>query len=56
MEVKKVLVRTDGIKYVIIPKASTIKAGKLVLITDDITLINKFMEAEDGRKRRSKKN
>lgn len=32
-EVKKVLKRTDGIKYVIIPKKSKIKAGDNVRIT-----------------------
>ena len=31
-EVKKVLLRTDGIKYIIIPKDSKIIAGEYVII------------------------
>ncbi len=31
-EIKKVLVRTDGIKYIIIPKKSKIKKGDYVMI------------------------
>jgi len=30
--IKKVLLRTDGIKYIIIPKDSKIKAGDYVMI------------------------
>ena len=41
MEVKKVLQRTDGIKYIIIPKNSDLNKGDLVLITK--------MEEKDGR-------
>ena len=33
MEIKKVLKRTDGIKYLIIPKNSDIIAGDFVMIT-----------------------
>lgn len=50
MEVKKVLLRKDGIKYLIIPKKSNIKEGQQVLITNNMKLITKFLEAEDGRK------
>jgi len=32
-EVKKVLMRTDGIKYIIIPKDSELKQGDYVMIT-----------------------
>jgi len=32
MEIKKVLFRKDGIKYIIIPKNSEIKAGDFVQI------------------------
>jgi len=32
MEIKKILKRTDGIKYLIIPKASELQAGDLVMI------------------------
>lgn len=53
MEIKTVLIRTDGIKYLIIPKKSKIEAGERVLITNNLKLINKFMEAENGRKKRS---
>ena len=31
-EVKKVLMRTDGIKYIIIPKDSELKQGDYVMI------------------------
>ena len=30
MEVKKVLVRSDGVKYIIIPKHSDLNAGDLI--------------------------
>ena len=47
MEVKKVLIRTDGVKYIIVPKHSTFKAGDLIKLT-------KIEEKEDkdgkGRK------
>jgi hypothetical protein len=44
MEIRTVLIRIDGIKYCIIPKKSKIKAGDLVLITNNIKLINKMKE------------
>ena len=46
MEIKKVLLRTDGIKYLIIPKASEINGG-------DFVMINKIddKEVENGRKK-----
>jgi len=54
MEVRRVLIRTDGIKYLVIPKKSEIKEGELVLITNNLKLINKFLEKENGkRKKRS---
>lgn len=46
MEIKKVLVRKDGIKYCIIPKYSKINAGDLVIISNDMSLINKFKMEE----------
>lgn len=46
MEVRTVLERKDGIKMAIIPKQSKIKKGELVLITNNLTLINKFLEEE----------
>jgi len=50
MEVRKVLQRKDGIKMVIIPKASDIKKGELVLVTNNLKLIDKFIEEDkDGR-------
>jgi len=55
MEIRKVLIRTDGIKYLIVPKKSKIKEGELVLVTNNLKLITKFMEEENGKKwRRSK--
>jgi hypothetical protein len=49
MEVRKVLERKDGIKMVIIPKKSEIKKGELVLVTNNLSLITKFTEEENGR-------
>jgi hypothetical protein len=31
--IKRVLIRTDGIKYVVIPKASKLNSGDYVVIT-----------------------
>ena len=45
MEVKKVLVRKDGVKYIIVPKNSDLKAG------DIIKLIKIKKEDEDGKGR-----
>jgi len=46
MEIRNVLIRKDGIKYCIIPKKSKIKAGEIILITNNIKLINKFQKEE----------
>ena len=46
MEVRTCLERKDGIKMVIIPKKSKIKKGELVLVTNNLKLINKFIEEE----------
>jgi len=43
MEIRKVLIRKDGIKMVTIPKKSEINAG-------DYVIINK-MEEQNGRKK-----
>ena len=40
MEIKKVLLRKDGIKYLIIPKNSDLKK-------DDLVMINKIDEKEE---------
>jgi len=48
MEVKKVLLRNDGVKYIIIPKHSELVAGDL------IKLIKIKKEDEDGEGRRGK--
>ncbi len=50
MEIRTVLKRTDGIKYCIIPKQSLIKGGEKVLITNNLKLINKFIEEEKNDK------
>jgi len=48
--IRTVLRRKDGIKMVIIPKKSKIKKRQQVLVTNDLTLINKFLEEEkDGK-------
>lgn len=44
MEVMKVRVRTDGIKYIIIPKKSGINSGDFVKIIK--------LEEEDGRRKK----
>lgn len=46
MEVRTVLQRKDGVKMVIVPKNSKIKKGDLVLVTNNLTLINKFQMEE----------
>jgi len=46
MEIRNVLVRKDGIKYLIIPKKSKIKSGEKVLVTNNLKLINKFLKEE----------
>ena len=54
MEIRKVLIRSDGIKYLIIPKKSKIKEGDLVLITNNLSMINKYQEEEkNDRKNRN---
>ena len=46
MEVRTVLERKDGVKMVIIPKPSKIKKGDLVLVTNNLNLISKFIKEE----------
>lgn len=46
MEIRTCLERKDGIKMIIIPKRSKIKKGDLVLATNNLRLINKFMKEE----------
>lgn len=50
MEVARCLERKDGVKMVIVRKKSEIKKDDLVLMTNDLKLIKKFKEAEDGKK------
>lgn len=52
MEIKKVLIRKDGIKYIIIPKQSSINAGDLVVISNNLNLVNKFKTEESNVKGR----
>jgi hypothetical protein len=42
IEIKKILIRKDGIKYLIVPKNSKLKAGELILMTNDLNIINKY--------------
>lgn len=53
LEIRTVLQRTDGIKMAIIPKQSKIKKGDMVLITNNLTLINKFLEEEENDRKRN---
>jgi len=55
MEAKKVLIRSDGVKYIIVPKKSKIKEGELVLITNNLSLITKFMEEESNERRKKRR-
>jgi len=48
MEVRTVLLRKDGVKMVIIPKNSQINGGEQVLVTNNLRLINKFLEEEEN--------
>lgn len=48
MEVRTVLQRKDGIKMAIIPKKSKIRKGDKVLITNNLSLITKFIEEESN--------
>lgn len=50
MEIRRVLIRTDGIKYLIIPKKSKIKEGELVLVTNNLKMVNKFIKEESNGK------
>ena len=50
MEIKKVLIRKDGIKYCIIPKNSKIKEGEMILMTNNLKLINKYIDEENNEK------
>lgn len=56
MEIRKVLVRKDGIKFVIIPKKSEIEPGEHVMVSNDFLLINKFKKEEKNAKKRNRKN
>ena len=55
MEIKKVLIRKDGIKYCIIPKNSKINGGDLILMTNNLKLITKFIEEEKNVRGKGKK-
>lgn len=48
MEVRRCLERKDGIKMIIIPKKSNIKKDDLVLATNNLKLISKFMKEEEN--------
>lgn len=55
MELRTVLVRSDKIKYLIIPKKSEIQAGEKVLIINNLELINKFIEEEIWKQKKKQK-
>jgi len=52
MEIRTVLIRNDGVKYLIIPKKSVIKSVELVLVTNNLELINKFKQEEKNGRRK----
>jgi hypothetical protein len=47
MEILRVKIRKDGIKYLIVPKKSKIKQEDLVLVTNNLKLINKFQKEDN---------
>jgi len=51
MEVRTVLQRKDGVKMIIIPKKSQIKKGEQVLVTNNLSMVNKFIKEERNGKR-----
>ena len=53
MEIRKILLRTDGIKYLIIPKASDLEKGDFVMITkiNQKDIEKKEKEVEQNAKR-----
>lgn len=53
MEIRNVLIRKDGIKYLIIPKKSKIKAGEKVLVTNNLKLITKYLKEENNGRKKS---
>lgn len=53
MEIRTVLIRKDGVKMVVIPKKSKINSGEQVLVTNNLELINKFLEEEKNARRKS---
>lgn len=53
MELITVLKRTDGVKYLIIPKKSNIKSGDQVLVTNNLMLFNKILKEEKDDRRKS---
>jgi hypothetical protein len=53
MEIVKVHIRKDGVKYLIVPKNSKIKSGDFVAMTNDLNLVSKFkMEVKNDGKRK----
>jgi len=54
MEIRKILLRTDGIKYLIIPKASDLKKGDFVMITKIDEKMRKEVEQNARKKGNSR--
>ena len=55
VEMLTVKKRTDDTKYLIVPKHSGIEAGEKVLVTNNLTMINKFVEEEKNARKRKEK-
>ena len=53
MELITVLKRTDGVKYLIIPKKSNIQSGQKVLVTNNLKLFNKILKEESNGRQKS---
>jgi hypothetical protein len=50
----KVLLRTDNVKYLIVPKKSKINAGEYVVVSNNLNMIEKIQKEEkDGGRKRS---
>lgn len=52
MEIRKILLRTDGIKYLVIPKRSELNAGDFVMLIK----INEKEVIKNARERKRRKN
>jgi len=48
----KVLIRTDKIKYLIVPKSSKIVAGEYVVVSNNLNMLKKSQKEEQNGRRK----